>query len=366
MEKQLSISPDRETIVPSKRNGYIDFLRGIAAIAIIMIHTACWGGLSYVPQWFWNVTLFFDVPLFFYLSGWASSYRESNIIKSGKSVLGIWLKWFFFATVMVLIAAFSPVTPMPYEGVIGLRDYVNILMFNTTFPGFEVISGSVWFLQVYFVVIMLNTFALVLMQRSDKAFELKKFYMWFLLACFVWASFGGYLLGLSVVSFAFYGFIWMLGYNRMCKAKNWLILILGIIASLAAVVLMSNIQDLPLFDIQNAKFPPSPKYLFVSLPLILIAKFFDGKYKPGRGLKTFLEHIGKNAIFYFFAQGVGSSINYCWVEKLNVDPWYLKWIITFAINLVTSIIIAEILLFIYRKISVFMNWLIKHLKVLFV
>lgn len=34
------------------RNNYIDFLRGIAAIGIIAIHTAFWGGQSYTPEWF--------------------------------------------------------------------------------------------------------------------------------------------------------------------------------------------------------------------------------------------------------------------------------------------------------------------------
>ena len=55
-----------------KRNEYIDYLKGIASIGIIAIHTAFWSGQSYTPEWFWNLTLLLDVPFFFYLSGWYS------------------------------------------------------------------------------------------------------------------------------------------------------------------------------------------------------------------------------------------------------------------------------------------------------
>lgn len=42
-----------------KRNEYIDYLRGIASIGIIAIHTAFWSGQSYTPEWFQNLTLFY-------------------------------------------------------------------------------------------------------------------------------------------------------------------------------------------------------------------------------------------------------------------------------------------------------------------
>ena len=83
----------------AERNNYIDFLRGIASIGIIAIHTAFWSGQSYTPEWFWNLTLLLDVPFFFYLSGWASSYKKSDIKKTCKSILDIWCKWIFFSSV---------------------------------------------------------------------------------------------------------------------------------------------------------------------------------------------------------------------------------------------------------------------------
>ena len=42
-----------------KRNYNIDFLRGIATISIIIIHTAFWSGTEYLPSWVSNLTLLF-------------------------------------------------------------------------------------------------------------------------------------------------------------------------------------------------------------------------------------------------------------------------------------------------------------------
>lgn len=104
---------DANEIIFSKteRNNYIDFLRGIAAMGIVAIHTAFWGGQSYTPEWFWNLTLFLDVPFFFYLSGWASSYRKSNVSKTGKSLINIWFKWVFFITLLSLFCVISKALP---------------------------------------------------------------------------------------------------------------------------------------------------------------------------------------------------------------------------------------------------------------
>lgn len=48
-----------------KRDYYLDFLRGIAALNIIIIHTAFWSGEGYVPTIIKNLTLLLDVPFFF-------------------------------------------------------------------------------------------------------------------------------------------------------------------------------------------------------------------------------------------------------------------------------------------------------------
>ena len=61
------------------RNNYIDILKCIAIISVVFIHTAFSSGEKYVPRWFANFTLLFEVPMFFFLAGWSFSYSK-NII----------------------------------------------------------------------------------------------------------------------------------------------------------------------------------------------------------------------------------------------------------------------------------------------
>ncbi len=62
----------------SGRDNYLDTIRGIAAISIIIIHTAFWSGATYgVPDWMQTLTLAIDVGLFFFLAGWSISFKEN-------------------------------------------------------------------------------------------------------------------------------------------------------------------------------------------------------------------------------------------------------------------------------------------------
>ena len=130
-----------------ERYEYIDFLKGVAAIGIVGIHTAFFSGSAYVPLWFRDSTLFLDVPFFFYLSGWGSSFRRSNIVRTAKSLGLMWEKWVCFISVLALFCLISGKLPHTFEGVSDLRELVNNYMFNVSFPGFPVVSGSIWFIQ---------------------------------------------------------------------------------------------------------------------------------------------------------------------------------------------------------------------------
>ena len=97
-------------------------------------------------------------------------------------------------------------------------------------------------------------------------------------------------------------------------------------------------QDLPIYDIQSAKFPPSLKYGFASLVAIIIIKHLE---KLGGQFNCFINHIGRNAIFYYFAQGIGSSLNYYVVDIIELSNWFVKWCITFVVNVFITVCIAE-------------------------
>lgn len=320
------------------RYEYIDFLRGIASIGIIAIHSAFWGGQSYTPEWFWNITLLLDVPFFFYLSGWGTSFHKSSVVKTCKSLGKIWFQWIYFIFCLALFCYISNYLPHQFAGVSDLRDLVNNFFFNVSFQGFPVVAGSIWYLPVYFVCILINSIIAAALKNHTLEKELCRTYMFLLAIIFAWVSYRGSFFVVNDLYFLFYSFFWMLGYNRLGKTES----VKKLVGSLAIVIvgfcLSSYLLDLRLLDIQSAKFPPTMKYGFASMVVIFIAKYFDGKIK--RFNKIFV-HIGKNAIFYYFGQGIGSSLNFYVVNWIAISNWPLKWIITFIINILVTATIAE-------------------------
>lgn len=329
-----------------ERYEYIDALRGIAALGIVAIHTAFWGGESYVPIWFKNMTLFLDVPFFFYLSGWGSSFHKYNIIKTTRSLGVIWLKWIYFISILALFCLISKWLPYQFAGVSDVRDLVNNYMMNVSFPGFRVVGGSIWFLQYYFVIVFINTFCLSLIQYSEKEERFCKYYMIFLVILFVWISYGRYTLGIDLRYFVFYSLFWIMGKNRVGgginKFRNFIVIVL---LDTIGIVFASYLQGLSVFDIQTAKFPPTIKYGFVSLLAILVAKQVEPHV---RHTCKWLCHIGRNAIFYYFAQGIGSSLNYYVIPRVNTDRWLIKFLVTLVINLIVTTVLAELIGLTYR------------------
>ncbi len=86
----------------SVRYDYIDYLRGIAAIFIILIHTSFWSGTKYIPAQFYNLTLIVDVPFFFYLSGWGSNYTILSVRRVLVKLFKMWIKWAFFVSIVMI------------------------------------------------------------------------------------------------------------------------------------------------------------------------------------------------------------------------------------------------------------------------
>ena len=59
---------------------------------------------------------------------------------------------------------------------------------------------------------------------------------------------------------------------------------------------------------------------------------------------NFINYIGKNAIFYYFAQGMSSSVVYFLVAALkeSVNTWVLM-VLIYVLNVALAIVFAEIL-----------------------
>ena len=334
----------------TERNLFIDMLRGVAALNIINIHTAWWSGETYIPLWFASMTLLIDVPFFFFLSGWGSSTREISILKSIKSLFRIWTKWFYFITLLALLCKITILFHLPFQirGVTGFKDLIKNYFFVVSFDEIKVIAGSIWFMKWYIAAILINT--IVLMWVKNKGIENgQRIYTVILFLVFVFVAFTEGDFFYYVKTFLFYSFFWMLGYN---KESIQIIDIRGLIATLLLFLfgyfITAKMHHFSIIDVQTAKFPPSLTWGFFSSFFICVVMFMEpfvkNYCKP-------LIHIGQNAIFYFFGQGVGSSILYLFVNRIQGVPWLIKWGILFLINAFVTVIIAEMLIICFNGFS---------------
>ena len=80
-----------------KRDLYIDYAKGLATLSIIFIHTAFWSGQFYIKTEFRVLSLLFDVPLFYALSGLTSG---GNIEKTFYRLLKLQITYMIFVTVL--------------------------------------------------------------------------------------------------------------------------------------------------------------------------------------------------------------------------------------------------------------------------
>ncbi|MCO7319117.1 acyltransferase, partial [Riemerella anatipestifer] len=86
-----------------KRDLYIDFAKGLATLSIIFIHTTFWSGQYYIPTELRVLSLLFDVPIFFALSGLTSG---GNVEKTLYRLLKLQVTYMIFVTLLFFVDYF--------------------------------------------------------------------------------------------------------------------------------------------------------------------------------------------------------------------------------------------------------------------
>jgi len=93
----------------------------------------------------------------------------------------------------------------------------------------------------------------------------------------------------------------------------------------------------------KAKFPPKLLYIFWSSFSLLILFTLYNRLKISK--PNFLTYIGQNAIFFYFAQGMSSSLVYFLVVGLKDRfQWWILMIIIYLINIFLAVAIAKFLM----------------------
>lgn len=332
-----------------KRNYNIDFLRGIATIWIIVIHTSWWSGTNYLPAWFSNLMLLIDVPVFIFISGISFNYVNS-IIKNLKGLLAQWKKWLYF------LVFYTALLLIFFREQFILKDIFSWIVY--IFPhsnNIEVVAGSIWFMIMYIKVTILCSVIICATNYFSKKDCLKNLItvLGVLLLIFLYCSTNhNFLFFDSYLSF--YSLIYISGYilhHYQLRSLKQLLILEGIDLGIIAIIFV--ILKLNITSIQNIKFPPSMPYLFVSFLSILLFWYLKDNLKIKESNP--INYIGKNAIVFYFAQGISSSFLYYIYKVIPFSNPIIIFILLLSTNIfcttVGAIFLNKSYLFLTKKIK---------------
>lgn len=339
-----------------KRDLYIDFAKGFATISIIFIHTVFWSGQFYVPTELRVLSLLVDVPLFYALSGLTSG---GNIEKTMYRLLKLQITYMIFVTFLFFLDYFFKVFGLNFFGLDWMKDFYSTFgakytpsdistkpqwqnlgnwYFHqyTMADTFPVVMGSFWYLKVYFI---LTVFGVLILRFFPKHIK------WFTFLCLgltlMFNILPSYYPSGQVGYVAFYLGLFLVAHQMKGKQipKKWIPFLYGVL-TVILVILFWNFGKDYFMRMNKAKFPPKLLYIFWSSFSLLTLFVLYNRLKITKN--NFITYIGKNAIFYYFAQGMSSSLVYFIVVPLKEKLiWWVLMILIFCINLILAIIIAE-------------------------
>lgn len=338
------------------RDLYIDFAKGLATLSIIFIHTAFWSGQFYIPAEVRVFSLVFDVALFYALSGITSG---ANIEKTLYRLLKLQITYMIFVTFLFFADYFFKVFGLNFFSLEWLQNFYSTfgskyattsisvepqwqnlgnwyLHQYTNADTFPVVMGSFWYLKVYFI---LTVFGVLILRFFPKHVS------WFIAVCIlltlIFNVFPWYYPTGQVGYVAFYLGIFLIA-NKM-RGKRIPTKFIPFLYSIVALALMWMFwyygNDI-FYKINRNKFPPKIPYIIWSFFSLVTLFVLYNRLKISK--ENLITHIGKNAIFFYFAQGISSSLVYFIAVPLQEKmPWWLLMIFIYIINIILAFLIAE-------------------------
>ena len=209
-----------------------------------------------------------------------------------------------------------------------LHQYTNA----DTFP---VVMGSFWYLKVYFI---LTVFGVLILRFFPKHLN------WFIALCFgltlIFNLLPQFYPTGQVGYVAFYLGLFLVAHQLKGKKipTNAIPILYGILF-IILIFLFWNFGKELFMKMNKAKFPPKLLYIFWSSFSLLTLFVLYNRLKITKN--NFINYIGKNAIFYYFAQGMSSSLVYFLVVPLNDKmEWWILMVLIFVINIAFAVIIV--------------------------
>lgn len=341
-----------------KRDLYIDFAKGLATLSVIFIHTVFWSGQFYVPTEVRVMSLVFDVVLFYALSGITSG---NNIEKTFYRLIKLQVTYMIFVTFLFFVDYFFKVFGLSFFSLDWLKD------FYSTFGGkyiarnisdvpqwqnlgnwylhqysnadtFPVVMGSFWYLKVYFI---LTVFGVLILKFFPQHIN------WFIGLCLVLTAlfniFPHYYPNGQVGYVAFYLAVFLVAHQmKGKKIPTRVVPILYVLVGLALFAMFTYYGADIFYKLNKNKFPPKLPYIIWTL--FSLVTLFVGYNRLKINKNNFITYIGNNAIFFYFGQGISSSLIYFLVvpykDSIN---WIVLLIVIFIVNIILAVLMAELI-----------------------
>lgn len=332
-----------------KRDNNLDFFRGIAAIWIIFIHTCFKSGMLYLPNYMRAISLIIDVPLFMFISG--MSFNYSSLEKNIKGIVKLWYKYIIFCFIYNIILFIFENNSFTVKGFISsifFKFEANKLL--------TVVDGSIWFIFMYIVVSLIGSIIISIYNKYNKDW---KNYIYVLLLVFLLYGmqlYNGSFLFIKT-EYLMYLFIYLLGYycyNLKIKNVKWFILLM--IGNIVLLLGLFKYNRYGFLDMQTSKFEYNFNYLVYSMISILLVMFLKDRVRIKKNIFCL---VGKNALLFYFAQGVGSSLIYYIYPYLGSIKWYFKLVIMYSSN----VVITSLFVIGYYYIIKLVEWVFKKIKI---
>lgn len=338
-----------------ERNKRIDIIRGLGAINIILIHTAWWSGQGYLPEWYANILLIIDVPIFFFLAGSVGLSKKNRIIDSIRRVYKVYITYIFY---IVLVAILGLIY---FDTNVDFNTILKWLVFKGDTSHVPVFMGSMWFM-IYYIIITLVISPILGKVSSKKIMIIITSALFIICNIIPFSNSvvidmnrGGYLL--SIRGILFYTFFFSLGWlyfkyltKDQEQRKFKYVLLIGLVSIVGLFLISTRLMNFNWikFDIQGHKFNPDGVYMFWSLISIICTMLYmyrsrNIEYKKNI-ISGFFEFCGKNAIYFYFSQGLSSSFLYIIGNYIHISNIYIKFVIMALINVMIASIIVNIVL----------------------
>lgn len=344
--------------VPSgaiKRNALLDVTKGVAIINIVFIHSVWWSGQTYMPHdVIRQLALIIDVPLFFFISGFATSSARITAGRLVRRFLRLYIP-------LVVLILFLSVVSWQWNGITVTTavffQWLTLHIDGTAavYPAWACVINSLWFLQVYFIIFLLSPVLHALLSREFIRYVVLAVLI-LLIALFTFYPLflGAYpLLGWIPVRYViFYAAFYALGFMSKDTTVRPLVFLFVLAGELTAVGCCLALQQFT-FDLQSSKFPPGLLYFFVSLvpvTLILYLNTFHsglGESSSGRRVFSFLKSCGVNVYSIYLYQGFGAMLGFPLAGLLAAYEWGVVLTAVFLANLAVSLMLG----FLFRTIT---------------